>query len=225
MTSTSRFICLIKFSLSLSVIIFVNACTGSDPALSQLDRFIQQSKIDKNIPQWKEHLPKPPLATFDPEKAYLWDVTTNKGNISIKLMTKTAPMHVSSTIYLTRLGFYDDVRFHRVIPGFMAQGGDPKGIGSGGPGYKYGGEFEQGVSHNKPGILSMANAGPNTDGSQFFITFKATPFLDGKHTVFGEVVDGMTTVRTFEQLGTRRGKPSEDLRIITATIRIEPEPS
>ena len=131
-------------------------------------------------------------------------------------------MHVTSTIYLTKLGFYDDLVFHRVIPGFMAQGGDPLGNGTGNPGYKYAGEFDGKTSHNKAGILSMANSGPNTDGSQFFITFKATPFLDNRHTVFGEVVTGLEdTLPKIEGLGQRNGKTKVLIKIIKATIRVE----
>jgi cyclophilin family peptidyl-prolyl cis-trans isomerase len=134
-------------------------------------------------------------------------------------------MHVSSTIYLTRLGFYDDTIFHRVIPRFMAQGGDPTGTGRGGPGYKYEGEFDASVKHNRPGLLSMANAGPDTDGSQFFITFVATPHLNGKHTIFGRVVEGMDTVKELEKLGSRNGTPREELQLEKATIAVEDAPS
>ncbi len=130
-------------------------------------------------------------------------------------------MHVSSTIYLTRLGFYDGLPFHRVITGFMAQGGDPLGRGTGGPGYKYDGEFDSKVRHDKPGILSMANAGPGTDGSQFFITFVKTPHLDDRHTIFGEVVEGMGTVKELEKRGSGSGRPSEPLKIESAKITLE----
>ena len=130
-------------------------------------------------------------------------------------------MHVSSTIYLTRLGFYDNLKFHRVINGFMAQGGDPMGNGMGGPGYKYSGEFHDSAKHDKAGILSMANAGPDTDGSQFFLTFKATPHLNGRHTVFGEVVDGLDVLKAIEAAGTYSGQPKEDLRILSATIVVK----
>jgi len=146
---------------------------------------------------------------------------TNKGKMKIKLMPDVAPMHVSSTIYLTRLGFYDDTIFHRVIPGFMAQGGDPTGTGRGGPGYKYDGEFDASVKHNKPGILSMANAGPGTDGSQFFLTFVKTPHLNGKHTIFGQVVEGMGTLKELEKFGSRSGKPKEELLLESATISVD----
>ena len=147
-----------------------------------------------------------------------WVLETNLGKIVIDLMPAVAPMHVSSTIYLTKLGFYDDVVFHRVITGFMAQGGDPTGTGRGGPGYKYAGEFDSKVKHDKGGLLSMANAGPGTDGSQFFLTFVATPWLDGKHTIFGEVVEGMDVLKEMEKRGTRGGRPTEKLTIDRATI-------
>jgi peptidyl-prolyl cis-trans isomerase B (cyclophilin B) len=136
------------------------------------------------------------------------------------LMPEFAPLHVSSTIYLARLGFYDDVIFHRVIKGFMAQGGDPLGQGTGGPGYQYGGEFSRNARHDRPGLLSMANAGPGTDGSQFFLTFVATPWLDGKHTIYGEITEGMDTMKALEALGSRNGATSEPLGIETVTIEV-----
>ncbi len=174
-------------------------------------------KDEKGV--WKQRLPTPPKVPFHSQKKYYWLLETNVGNIKIELLADEAPMHVSSTIYLTELGFYDDVLFHRVIPGFMAQGGDPTGTGRGGPGYKYAGEFKGDSKHDVPGILSMANAGPNTDGSQFFITFKATPHLNGKHTVFGKVVEGMGTVRELEKNGSPgRGVPKQKLVIKKASI-------
>jgi peptidylprolyl isomerase len=130
-------------------------------------------------------------------------------------------MHVSSTIYLTELGFYDDLTFHRVIPGFMAQGGDPTGTGAGNPGYKYDGEFEGEIGHSEAGTLSMANSGPGTDGSQFFLTFIPTPFLDGKHTVFGKVVTDLDdSLSKIEALGSRNGRTKEAVNIVKASIRI-----
>jgi cyclophilin family peptidyl-prolyl cis-trans isomerase len=130
-------------------------------------------------------------------------------------------MHVSSTIYLARLGFYDGVIFHRVITGFMAQGGDPLGQGTGGPGYDYDGEFSNSARHDRPGLLSMANAGPGTDGSQFFLTFVPTPHLDDKHTIFGEVVEGMETVQQLEKGGSSSGRTSAELLMNTTTISLE----
>lgn len=209
------------FTATLTASMVLSGCFGVDPAIKSIDEFTVKQNIDKSKAKWKEQLPKPPKLTFDPERKYFWDLETNKGKMSIELMADTAPMHVSSTMYLTRLGFYDGLIFHRVIPDFMAQGGDPRGKGTGHPGYKYAGEFNGSASHDKPGILSMANSGPNTDGSQFFLTFKATPFLDGKHTVFGEVVSGLDTLTALERAGTRSGKTREPLSITKATIRVK----
>jgi cyclophilin family peptidyl-prolyl cis-trans isomerase len=153
---------------------------------------------------------------------YYWNLATNKGDIVVEFMPDVAPKHVSSTIYLTRIGFYDDIVFHRIIPRFMAQGGDPTGTGAGGPGYDYEGEFDKRVKHDRPGLLSMANRGPGTDGSQFFLTFVKTPHLDGKHTIFGKVVEGMDTLRDIEKVGTARtGKPKERVVIEKATISVK----
>jgi cyclophilin family peptidyl-prolyl cis-trans isomerase len=169
--------------------------------------------------EWKLKLTKPELMKFDPQKEYFWILETNKGNIKIKLMPNVAPMHVTSTIFLTNKGFYDGTLFHRVIPGFMAQGGDPLGTGSGGPGYQYDGEFSPTVTYDRPFLLGMANRSqPNTDGSQFFITVVAVPQLNGKHTIFGEVVEGQDTVKKLEAAGTREGKTTEELKIVKARI-------
>jgi len=192
----------------------------SDP-VETIDAFIESEQIDKSNPSWRLRLNQPPQATFDASKTYYWLLETNHGQIKVKLLPDTAPMHVSSTIYLTRTGFYDGLGFHRVITGFMAQGGDPIGNGTGGPGYKYDGEFDPAVRHDGPGKLSMANAGPGTDGSQFFITFVETPHLDGKHTIFGEVNEGMATLRELEERGSRNGAPQEPLEIRRATILVE----
>lgn len=115
-------------------------------------------------------------------------IKTNKGDISLRLFDDRAPITVANFVNLATKGFYDGLKFHRVIADFMAQGGCPHGTGTGGPGYKFQDEFVPELNHDKPGILSMANAGPNTNGSQFFITHVPTPWLDGKHTVFGEVM-------------------------------------
>ncbi len=192
-----------------------------DAAIATIDAFIAEQNVDKTQKSWKSSLEKPPKAQFTAGKTYFWNLETSKGAIQVKLLPDVAPMHVSSTIYLTRLGFYDDTVFHRVIPRFMAQGGDPTGTGRGGPGYKYDGEFDSSVKHNRPGVLSMANSGPGTDGSQFFLTFVKTPHLDGKHTIFGKVVEGMDTVKELEKLGGRNGKTKEKLMLESATISVE----
>jgi peptidyl-prolyl cis-trans isomerase B (cyclophilin B) len=125
----------------------------------------------------------PLIATFD----------TDRGPIKVELFPDKAPLTVASFANLARRGFYDGLKFHRVIPDFMIQGGCPEGSGRGGPGYKFEDEANNGLGHER-GVLSMANAGPNTNGSQFFITHVATPWLDGKHTVFGKVVEGLDVV-------------------------------
>ena len=197
--------------------------TPEDSAIAMIDAYIEEKKVDTERNRWKEQLPPPPVRKieFDSAKNYYWNLSTTKGDIKVEFMPEVAPKHVSSTIYLTRLGFYDDVVFHRIIPRFMAQGGDPTGTGMSGPGYQYDGEFDKRAKHDRPGLLSMANAGPGTDGSQFFLTFVPTPHLDGKHTIFGEVVEGMGTVQELEKRGSRSGRPSEQLMIERATISVE----
>jgi len=170
---------------------------------------------------WKVQLEKPEMMTFDKDKEYYWVLSTNKGVIKIKLMPDVAPMHVTSTIYLTGKGYYDGLIFHRVIPGFMAQGGCPFGSGTGGPGYQYDGEFSSDIGHDKPYLLSMANAGSGTDGSQFFITFAPVSHLDGKHTIFGSVVDGEDVVKKIESFGSADGTPKEAIIIERASIEEE----
>jgi len=133
------------------------------------------------------------FATFD----------TDRGPIKVELYPDKAPLTVANFVNLARRGFYDGLSFHRVIPDFMIQGGCPEGSGRGGPGYKFEDEANNGVGHER-GVLSMANAGPNTNGSQFFITHVATPWLDGKHTVFGKVVDGIEAVDKVAQGDTIR---------------------
>lgn len=140
--------------------------------------------------QWSN----PPEMTIDTEKDYKAILHTEKGDIKINLFEKRAPQTVNNFIFLSKEGFYDNTIFHRVIMNFMAQAGDPTGTGTGGPGYKFEDEFDKDLKHNKPGIVSMANAGPNTNGSQFFITHVPTTWLDEKHSVFGEVEDGMEVV-------------------------------
>ncbi len=148
---------------------------------------------------------------------------TNRGDFTCVLFEKKAPRTVANFVGLAtgtkpfvdprtgrkvRRRFYNGLTFHRVIKGFMIQGGCPKGDGTGGPGYQFEDEFDPSLRHDRPGRLSMANAGPNTNGSQFFITCAPTPWLDGKHTIFGQVVQGMATVRRIERVKTdARDKP------------------
>jgi len=135
-----------------------------------------------------------PTGALDTSKTYTATFKTEAGEFEVLLFDDEAPLTVENFINLATIGFYDDTIFHRVIPDFMAQGGDPKGTGSGGPGYRFKDEFDPARRHDKPGILSMANSGRNTNGSQFFITFAPTPHLDDVHSVFGEVVSGLDNV-------------------------------
>lgn len=134
---------------------------------------------------------KPPDMQIDPKKKYKATLHTEKGDIILQLFADKTPRTVNNFVFLAREGFYDNTIFHRVIANFMVQGGDPTGTGRGGPGYRFADEFNSSLRHDKPGVLSMANAGPNTNGSQFFITHVPTPWLDNKHSVFGQVVEGI----------------------------------
>jgi len=145
--------------------------------------------------QWN----KAPEFALDLKKKYSATLTTDKGDIVLDLHADKAPVTVNNFIFLAREGYYDGTIFHRVIPGFMAQGGDPTGSGRGGPGYRFSDEFHSSLKHDKPGVLSMANAGPGTNGSQFFITYGPTPHLNNKHSVFGQVVSGMDVLEAIPE--------------------------
>ena len=142
---------------------------------------------------------RPPEMALDPDKDYRANLHTEKGTVRIRLFAEEAPETVNNFVFLAREGYFDGTTFHRVIEGFMAQGGDPTGTGTGSPGYSIPDEFHPSLRHDRPGVLSMANRGPNTGGSQFFITHVATPWLDDRHAVFGEVVDGMEVVNALRE--------------------------
>lgn len=197
----------------------------ADPVIMKIDAEIQKRAIDKAQPQWRVRLEMPPKVEFDPAKKYFWKLQTNQGDIVFRMFPEVAPLHVGATFYLTRLGFYDTLGFHRVIQGFMAQGGDPLGTGTGTPGFRYYGEFDPKLVHDGPGVLSMANAGPGTDGSQFFVTFAATPHLNGLHTVFGKAESkaSLETIRKMEALSGPgpQNRPTSPIVIERASILIE----
>jgi cyclophilin family peptidyl-prolyl cis-trans isomerase len=142
---------------------------------------------------------RPPEMALKPGHDYHANLATEKGTVRIKLFAEEAPETVNNFVFLAREGYFDGTTFHRVIEGFMAQGGDPTGTGAGGPGYSIRDEFHPDLRHDRPGVLSMANRGPNTGGSQFFITHVATPWLDDRHAVFGEVVEGMEVVSSIRE--------------------------
>ncbi|MGH2516573.1 MAG: peptidylprolyl isomerase [Ktedonobacterales bacterium] len=153
----------------------------------------------------------PPAMGIDPNKRYSAVFHTNRGDFTVELFAQQAPKTVNNFVFLARDGFYNGVTFHRVIKDFMAQGGDPTGTGTGGPGYKF--DDEPGalaLKHDSAGMLSMANAGRNTNGSQFFITFGPTPHLNGKHGVFGKVVSGMDVVNSLRERDPGRDRQPGD---------------
>jgi cyclophilin family peptidyl-prolyl cis-trans isomerase len=142
----------------------------------------------------------------------------------VELFADKTPKTVNNFVFLARDGFYDGVTFHHVIPDFMAQGGDPTGTGRGGPGYQFADEFQPDLKHSKPGILSMANAGRNTNGSQFFITLAPTPWLDGKHAIFGQVVKGMDVLRSITVRDPDKARAPGDATKAIEITEGEPEP-
>ena len=161
--------------------------------------------------------PMPPSGALDTSKTYLAHFKTERGEIVAELYADKAPLTVENFVNLARTGFYDGTTFHRVIPGFMAQGGDPTGTGRGGPGYQFDDEFHPDLRHKGAGVLSMANAGPGTNGSQFFITYSATPHLDDRHSVFGSVVEGMDVLNSIRERDPGRD-PNPGDRIDTIEI-------
>lgn len=165
-----------------------------------------------------------PEMQIDPAKCYSATFETEAGNFVIELTADKTPITVNNFVFLAREGYYDNTTFHRVIPDFMAQAGDPSGTGSGGPGYTIQDEFDSTLRHDGPGILSMANIGrPNTGGGQFFITFVPTPWLDDAHTVFGRVTDGMDVVQSI-RIRDPQSDPNPGTGLISVTIT-ETEPN
>ena len=164
--------------------------------------------------------PTPPSGELDLTKSYTARFKTERGDIVVELYADRVPLTVENFVNLARSGFYDGTTFHRVIGGFMAQGGDPTGTGTGGPGYQFGDEFDPSLRHDAPGILSMANAGPGTNGSQFFLTYGPTPHLDDKHSVFGKITAGMDVLRSLRERDPQRDRQDGD-RIETIEITEE----
>ena len=161
--------------------------------------------------------PMAPSGALDTTKTYTARFRTQKGDFTVELYADRAPRTVENFVNLARSGFYDGTTFHRVIGGFMAQGGDPTGTGTGGPGYQFDDEFHPTLRHDGAGILSMANAGPGTNGSQFFITHGPTPHLDNRHSVFGRVTEGMDVVLSLRERDPQRDREPGD-RIETIEI-------
>jgi cyclophilin family peptidyl-prolyl cis-trans isomerase len=179
------------------LLLFIAACgpaqppaTGptAEPALqATTPAQLPPAPAVSNGQQWSS----PPPLTIDPNRVYRATFRTEKGDIVTELFANRAPVTVNNLVFLAREGFYDNTTFHRVLDDFMAQGGDPTGTGMGGPGYRFEDEIIANLTFDEPGLLAMANSGPATNGSQFFITMAPTPWLDGRHTIFGKVIEGM----------------------------------
>jgi cyclophilin family peptidyl-prolyl cis-trans isomerase len=202
------------------------SAVSADSPLGRIDAYIAEQERTGRINRagnqwWRINLPPPPPVEFPAGTKVFWELKTNKGDIGIELFPEAAPKHVASFAYLTRLGFYDGTIIHRISPGFVIQGGCPRGNGSGSPGYSLDGEFGPGLSHDAKGVVSMANSGPGTDGSQFFITLRPAKELDGGYSIVGKVLDGWATVETIARFGTPSERPSEQLIIHEAKIRTE----
>lgn len=167
--------------------------------------------------QWNQ----PPTMAIDPKNKYFATIKTDVGDMTFELTADRTPVTVNSFVFLAREGFYNDTIFHRVISDFMAQGGDPTGTGRGGPGYRFQDEFHPTLRHSQAGVLSMANAGPGTNGSQFFITHLPTPHLDGRHSVFGHLINGMDVLFKIPDRDPMRvGSPA--IKIMTIEIQEVP---
>ncbi len=168
--------------------------------------------------QRKPTFPQPPEMQIDEQRSYTATMQTSCGAIELELFAKQTPVTVNNFVFLARQGFYDGVTFHRIIPQFMIQGGDPQGTGTGGPGYQFEDEIVKDLTFSERGLLAMANAGPGTNGSQFFITTSEPEHLNGKHTIFGRVTDGMDVVKQIEAVGSPEGTPTQTVYIESVTI-------
>lgn len=190
------------------------ACGSSNDKNSNAGVAAQEQSVTVKAPNFDNKPIKDQLAVF----------TTNQGTFKVRLYGSKAPITVKNFDYLVKAGFYNNLTFHRVIDKFMIQGGDPNGDGTGGPGYEIPDEIVSSLHFDKPGVLAMANRGPNTGGSQFFITLAPTQWLDTKHTIFGAVVQGMDVVEKIGKTKTGKAdKPTQDIIIQSITIEDLPE--
>jgi len=192
---------------------------NGQPYSGQLDTTSLAMLIEATLLEKRQYEDCPPM-TIDQTKGYVATIETEKGDITIELYAEEAPLAVNSFVFLAQDGWYDNVTFHRVVPGFVAQAGDPSGTGMGGPGYVFDNEVSPDLKFDQPGLLGMANSGPGTNGSQFFITHTSVPHLDGSYTIFGRVISGMDVV---ESLTPRDPSQSPDLPSgdVILSIKIE----
>jgi cyclophilin family peptidyl-prolyl cis-trans isomerase len=206
---------LVGIMLILAAIVVIS-CGGSAPEPAPTQAPPPQSAPQPAVKPEPRTYDSPPPMIIDTGKKYTAFMETDKGTLVLELFAKDVPLTVNNFVFLAEEGFYDGTTFHRVIPGFMAQGGDPTGTGRGGPGYRFEDEF---TSHKHGvGTLSMANAGPNTNGSQFFITYAPQPGLDGKHSVFGQLVEGMDVLSNLTPRDPNQNPQFEGDRIIRVII-------
>ena len=196
------------------------ACGGAEPTATSTSKATSvDTCTSKGGPKIKNYTEPPPI-TIDQQKRYVAKVCTNKGAIVIELFAKETPRTVNNFVTLARDGYYDGVVFHRVIKGFMIQGGDPTGTGAGGPGYSFEDEIVPSLVFDRPGLLAMANSGGgNTNGSQFFITLVPTPHLNGAHTIFGRVTEGQEVVDAIVSVKTAGDRPVDNVVIDTIEIQ------
>lgn len=196
-----------KVFLLLTKLLLIVAIIGCNTSTDNFGESTQRTKPDTNDERQV-------AMNIDETKNYGATIRTNHGSIVIELFPSQAPKTVNNFVTLSKDGFYDGIIFHRVIPNFMIQGGDPTGTGMGGPGYQFEDEFDPSLRFDKAGLLAMANAGPNTNGSQFFITTVPTPHLTGAHTIFGAVTEGQDIVDAISKAPTSSGdRPVDEVRI------------
>lgn len=187
---------------------------GQDPASVGEDGADESAASKPKRLSWDE----PPVMQIDSQAIYQATFKTEKGDVVVELFADRAPETVNNFVFLAQAGYYDDSTFHRVIPGFMAQGGDPTGTGTGGPGYQFQDEILADLTFDEPGLLAMANAGPDTNGSQFFITYVPTPHLNGKHTIFGKVLEGMAVLNSLSARDPTGNPDIKGDRLLTVEI-------
>jgi cyclophilin family peptidyl-prolyl cis-trans isomerase len=190
--------------------IAVTAC-GSPPKEAAATT---EAGVDEAVLQWSS----PPLMQIDPSKSYEAAFKTELGDFRVRLFADQAPITVNNFVFLATQGYYNNTTFHRVLPGFMAQGGDPTGTGAGGPGYSFEDEFDPELQFDRAGLLAMANRGPDTNGGQFFITYAPTPHLTGLHTIFGEVVEGAEVLNSLTPRDPQANPDFQGDRLISVEI-------
>jgi peptidyl-prolyl cis-trans isomerase B (cyclophilin B) len=207
------FISVILILAGLVVVSCGESASEPAPAQAPAPKSVPETAPEVKIMQWDS----PPPMVIDTDKEYTAHIETEKGVLVLELFAKDVPRTVNNFVFLAREGYYDGSTFHRVLPGFMAQGGDPTGTGAGGPGYRFEDEFTE--HGHDAGALSMANAGPNTNGSQFFITYVPVHQLDGKHTVFGKLIEGMDVLKSITPRDPSQKPKFEGDKIIRVTIK------